>query len=287
VGIFAVNLRALRSVFRTLTITLFFESQFVLTQTGNPIRDSPADPQASPVETSPCIQPAPLFSASDYEGPLKKLVVYFSRKPEIKTVHPHLRPGLTVCALNASDKFRLFAQNSIEPVTFVGAGFDSGLAQAKDDDPSFGQGTTGYAKRYGAALADSVSGDFFHTYLFPVMFRQDPRYYRKLEGTTTARLGHALSHVFVAESDSGRKMFNFSEWLGATSSTALSNTYHPGNSRGLGPASRRVGLGIAGDMGFDVLREFWPEIVHTLKLPFRDRDHQLVRMNHEVPGIKP
>ncbi len=281
-----MNFRAPISVFRTLSITLLFESQLVLPQT-NPIHDNPTDPQASPVETSPCIQPAPLFSASDYEGPLKKFVVYFSRKPEIKTVHPHPRPGLTVCALDASEKFRLFAQNSIEPVTFVGAAFDSGLAQATDDDPSFGQGTTGYAKRYGAALADSVSRDFFHTYLFPVMFRQDPRYYRKLEGSTATRLGHALSHAFVAESDSGRRMFNFSEWLGTASSAALSNTYHPGNSRGLGPASRRVGLSIAGDMGFDVLREFWPEVVHKLKLPFKGRDHQLVRMDHEASGIEP
>jgi hypothetical protein len=153
---------------------------------------------------------------------------------------------------------------------------DAGFAQAGDDDPSFGQGTAGYAKRYGAALADSVSSGFFHTYLFPVVFRQDPRYYRRLEGTPGARLGHALSHVFVAESDSGRKMFNFSEWLGTTASATLSNAYHPGNSRGVGSVSRGIGISIAGDMGFDVLREFWPEIVHKLKLPFKDRDHLTV-----------
>jgi hypothetical protein len=78
-------------------------------------------------------------------------------------------------------------------------------------------------------------------------------------------------------------MFNLSEWLGTTSSMALSNTYHPGNSRGIGPASQRVGLSIAWDMGSDVLREFWPEIVHKLKLPFRERDHQLVHIEHAAP----
>lgn len=25
------------------------------------------------------------------------------------------------------------------------------------------------------------------------------------------------------------------------------------------------------DMGFDVLREFWPEIAHKLRMPFRDK----------------
>jgi hypothetical protein len=281
-----VTVRTPISIFRILTITLLFNSHCVLSQNGafGPDLDNHPD---KPRETSPCILPAKLYSAADYEGPLKKIVVYFARKPEIKTVHPHPRPGLTVCALDASEKFHLFTQNTIEPVTFIGAAFDSGLAQAENDDPSFGQGAAGYAKRYGAALADSVSTDFFHTYFFPVVFRQDPRYYRKLEGSGHARLVHALSHVFVAESDSGRKTFNFSEWLGTTSSVVVSNAYHPGNSRGIGAASQRIGVSIAWDAGFDVLREFWPEVVHRLKLPFKERDHLLIRTDNPAPDTHP
>jgi hypothetical protein len=49
----------------------------------------------------------------------------------------------------------------------------------------------------------------------------------------------------------------------------LSNTYHPGNDRSVASASQRVAVNIASDAGFDVLREFWPEIVHKFKLPFR------------------
>jgi hypothetical protein len=274
-----------KSMFRTLVI-LLFSSRLALSQTRTPPNDNLAIQQNKPVQISPCVQPAPLYSAADYEGPLKKIVVYFARKPEIKTVHLHLRPGITVCALDASEKFHLFRQDSIEPVTFTGAGFDSGLAQAEDNDPTFGQGAAGYAKRYGAALADSVSRDFFHTYLFPVIFRQDPRYYRKLEGNTGTRFGHALSHIFVAESDSGGRMFNFSEWLGTTSSVVLSNTYHPGNSRAAGDAARRIGVSMAWDAGFDVLREFWPEVVHRLKLPFKGRDHQLIRDDRSLPRTK-
>ncbi len=270
-----MNLSAAMPVFRARAIALLFASPLLWSQTS-PVHQEPAHAQA--VATPACVEPAPLFSAADYKGPLHKLVAYFSRKPEIRTVHPY-RHGLTVCALDASEKFHLFMQDSIEPTNFVGAALDSGFAQAGDDDPSFGQGTVGYAKRYGATLADSVSRGFFHTYLFPVVFRQDPRYYRRLEGSPGARIGHALSHVFVAESDSGHRMFNFSEWLGTTASATLSNTYHPGNSRGIGPVCQRVGVSIAGDMGFDVLREFWPEVVHKLKLPFKDRDHLAVYPN--------
>jgi hypothetical protein len=49
----------------------------------------------------------------------------------------------------------------------------------------------------------------------------------------------------------------------------LSNTYHPGNRRGVGPTSESIAFSIGTDMGFDVLREFWPEIIRKFKLPFR------------------
>lgn len=245
-------------------------SRAALSQTGTP---QPGPMQQMPSKDD-CVQPAPLFSAEDYDGPLNKFVAYFSRKLEIKTVHGHDHSGkLKFCALRPSEKLRLFVDNNAEPVTFIVAGYNAGLDQASDNDHAFGQGAAGYGKRYGAALADQTAGDFFHTFLFPVVFRQDPRYYRRYEGTFQQRLGHALTHTFVASRDSGGKMFNFSQWLGTACSTVLSNAYHPGNERGVRPVVARMSVGIASDAGFDVLREFWPEIVHKLKLPFRERNY--------------
>lgn len=252
----------------------------IVPATGTAAAQAEAPGHAESAQGEPCVKPARLFSADDYDGPFNKAVTYFSRKLEIKTVHaPHPRVARKLCGLRPSEKFDLFVSNSFEPVSFIGAGFNAGIAQAENSDAAFGQGTTGYGKRYAAAFTDSVSSDFFHTFAFPVLFRQDPRYYRRLEGSTGQRLRHAVSHVFVARRDSGTKMFNFSEWLGTVSSVALSNTYHPGNKRGVGPAAQRTGISIASDMGFDVLREFWPEIIHKMKLPFRSRDEQL------APGV--
>jgi hypothetical protein len=215
-----------------------------------------------------------MVAVEDYTGPMRRVVLFVARKPEIKTVNkPTLAEG-TLCALAPGKKFHLFVRNTFEPVTIVASAFDAGLEQAEDVDPTFGQGAEGYGKRLGTAALDRVSSDFFHTFFFPVLFRQDPRYYRSGHGASSARLGHALTHVFVAHGDSGRKMFNFSEFLGTTASSALSNTYHPGNRRGAGPASERIALSIGTDMGFDVLREFWPEIVRKFKLPFRQPQEQ-------------
>ena len=64
-------------------------------------------------------------------------------------------------------------------------------------------------------------------------------------------------------------MFNFSEWLGTASAVVLANTYHFDNRRGAGYAAKRISISVGSDAGFDVLREFWPEIARKFKLPFR------------------
>ena len=257
---------------RTAAIVLFiFLGCFAFSQTETP-KNAPAQNSEATTRPAqnPCIHSAPLVSVEDYTGPLRKTVLFIARKPEIKTVErPSLSVG-TICALTPGQKFHLFFRNTFEPITVVSAAFNAGLDQAEDTDPTYGQGGEGYGKRFGAELADRTSSDFFRTFLFPVIFHQDPRYYRMGHGATGARLGNALTHVFVAHTDSGKKTFNFSEWMGTVASVALSNTYHPGNERGLGPASQRIAVGVGTDVGFDLLREFWPELIRKLRLPFRD-----------------
>lgn len=214
----------------------------------------------------------------DYRGPLEKAVGVFARKLERKAVHPpHYKPGAVLCTLEPKDKLSLFVQDTFDPVTFLYVGFNAGLGQAGDQDPTFGQGAEGFGKRFGANFVDQASGDFFKDFAYPTIFSEDPRYYRLAHGSGGSRLLHAVGHAFVAHRENGTHMFNFSEWLGTTSAVALSNFYHPGNQRGIAPAARRVGYSIVEDIGFDVLREFWPEIARKLRLPFRDRREPEIR----------
>jgi hypothetical protein len=224
---------------------------------------------------TPCVQPPPLLRLQDYDGPFNKTVGLFARKLDRKAVHPpHYQPGLKLCSLDLKDKFLLFARDTSDPVTFIVSGFNAGLDQARDRDHTFGQGAAGYGRRFGADFADQLSFTFFQDFAYPQIFSEDPRYYRLIQGSVGRRLLHALGHEFVAHSDHGQPMFNFSEWLGTTSAVVLSNTYHPGNRRGVAAAAQSVGYDIAIDAGFDALREFWPEISRRFRLPFRE-EHEL------------
>jgi hypothetical protein len=220
-----------------------------------------------------CVQPPPMVQLQDYNGPFSKVIGTFTRKLDRQSVHdPHYRPGFVLCSLEIKDKFYLFLRDSVDPETFLAAGFDAGISQAKNDDPSFGQGGEGYAKRLGVNYVDEVQFRFFKEFAYPTIFSEDPRYYRMGQGPARRRFLHAVAHSVVAYNDHSRPMFNFSEWMGEISAISLSNVYHPGAERGFAPAAETLATDVALDIGYDELREFWPEIARKLKLPFRDQN---------------
>jgi hypothetical protein len=234
------------------------------------IPTTPVGEQAVQASPASCVQPPPLVGWQDYDGPLAKVVGAFGRKLERKAVRPpRYKPGVKLCSLPPGAKFLLFLHDSTDPVSFLAAGFNAGLDQASDRDPTFGQGGSGYAQRFGANFAGQTSTRFFGDFLYPTIFFEDPRYYRMAQGSKKRRLLHAMGHVVVARRDNGNLMFNYTEWLATGSSLALNNLYHPGNQPGVAAAARNGAFSVLQDMGFDVLREFWPEVARKFNLPFR------------------
>ncbi len=220
-----------------------------------------------------CVQPPPMVQLQDYIGPFHKVIGTFTRKLDRQSVHlPHYKPGLVLCSLEIKDKLFLFLRDSVDPATFLSAGFDAGISQADGDDAPFGQGAAGYAKRMAASFTDEAQFRFFKEFAYPTIFSEDPRYYRLGQGPAGRRFLHAVAHSVVAYNDHSRPMFNFSEWLGEISGISLSNLYHPGAERGFAPAAQGIAYDVAMDIGFDELREFWPEVARKLRLPFRDQN---------------
>ena len=206
----------------------------------------------------------------DYNGPFAKLVGTVGGKVERKAINlPNYKPGEALCSLGVKDKFVLFVEDSIDPLTLFGVAFNSAMDQAENSEPSFGQGMQGYGRRWGANEASDVSGRFFSDFLFPTVLFEDPRYYRLGRGSGGRRLLHALEHTFIAHRDNGKSMPNISEWAGTTSGVLLSDVYHPGTTHGAGAIAWQVSSDVLQDAGFNVLREFWPEIARKFRVPFR------------------
>lgn len=166
--------------------------------------------------------------------------------------------------LTPGEKFRLFLYNTVNPYPIVVAAMAAGIGQAYDTNPGYGQGGEGYAKRLGAAYGSAASTQFFGSFFYPVLFHQDPRYFRKATGPANSRVAYAISRVFVTRTDSGHSAPNVSFWMATATSAALSNTYYPPGDRSTVDAAERAAIVFGAQAGFNLLKEFWPNIQHKL-----------------------
>jgi hypothetical protein len=166
--------------------------------------------------------------------------------------------------LTPGQKFHLFRKSAFDPVQFAVVGLQAGISQASNSFGAYGQGAEGYAKRYGAAFADQVSSNFFSNFAYPVLFKEDPRYFRLGEGSIKHRIGYALAQEIVCKTDKGTRSFNYSNVLGAFTAGGISNAYYPSADRGFGLTVSRAGIALLyGSLG-GLVDEFWADIDHKL-----------------------
>jgi hypothetical protein len=126
-------------------------------------------------------------------------------------------------------------------------------------------GLTRYAIGFGTGASKSLLGSG----LYPIVFKQDPRYFASNKKGFFARASYAASRVFVTRGDSGSLEPNYSLLGGDLSASALANIWErdtPGHRRiGLSPTVSRLGISVGTDMAsFVIFQEFWPDIKRKL-----------------------
>ena len=124
----------------------------------------------------------------------------------------------------------------------------------------YGGGAQGWAKRFGATLADTESRRFIQSYALSTLLHQDPRYFPAHKRKLISRAWYAATRVLVAKNDNGSSGFNSSEFLGALFATALQNSYYPRHYRTFGDTMNRFGGALSSDATSDLLREFTPDM---------------------------
>jgi len=163
--------------------------------------------------------------------------------------------------LRTAEKFKIATQDAFDPGTLVLAAIFAGEAQLSNANPSFGQGAAGYGRYVGTAYADFVIGDYMTEGVFPSMFHQDPRFFRRGSGSGWSRLRYACGQILLTHNDSGKMEFNYSEILGNSTAVAISNAYYADN-RDAHDAVIKLGSQLGIDMASNVLKEFWPDLAH-------------------------
>jgi hypothetical protein len=146
------------------------------------------------------------------------------------------------------------------PLIYI-SGILAGLGQRTDSHPQFGQGVKGFAHRWGTSYADQLVGNYLSEGVFPVLFREDPRYFRlgPDRATPVHRTVYALTRIFVTKTDKGRLSFNFAEVVGNSVAAGVGNAYYP-DERKFTDNLSRLSTSLATDAISQVLKEFWPDL---------------------------
>src|SRR5262249_33603357 len=150
--------------------------------------------------------------------------------------------------------------DNIDPFNFMIVGIYAGVEQLANSYPGYGQGAKGYAKRYGANLADGTIANYMTEAIMPTLLHQDTRYFRLGEGRAWKRVGYAMSRVLSTHRNDGSWTFNTSEIAGNAIAAGISNLYYPADSRTAENTAEKFALNVVSDAGFNVLKEFWPDM---------------------------
>ena len=159
--------------------------------------------------------------------------------------------------LTPRQKFQLAWKTSIDPVSFGVNAIVAGVEQAQNDFGGYGQGTKGYAERYGAAYGNFVISTYIGSAILPSILKQDPRYFYKGTGSKRSRILNALAQSVICKGDNGHWQANYSGLIGGLAASGISNVYYaPKDRDGLGFTFENTLIGIGTTAVTNLLQEF-------------------------------
>jgi len=154
-------------------------------------------------------------------------------------------------------KFKLALRATTDPISFLAAAGLAGVEQKHHTFPGYGQGSEGYAKRFGAAYADALVSKMVSRAILPTVLHQDPRYFYRGSGSVRSRIFYALRSAVITRGDNGQMQPNYSQVLGNFASSGISNLYRAPGDRTASLTFRNGLIMTASGAVENLLREFF------------------------------
>jgi Carboxypeptidase regulatory-like domain len=184
--------------------------------------------------------------------------VHLEEKQRVLGVFPNFYVSYVSAPMpmTPKEKYQLALRTLVDPVSFILIGVTSASEQA-DNIYDWGQGAQGFSKRYAAAYGTFLTGDMLGNAVFPVLFKQDPRYFYKGTGSIRSRILYAIATTIVCKGDNHHWQFDYSGILGGLAASGISNAYYPASNRtGVRLLFEGTGIGIGSAAIQNVIQEF-------------------------------
>jgi hypothetical protein len=163
--------------------------------------------------------------------------------------------------LTEHERLRLYLKRLAGPEalfrTAVGAGIDLGMDTPKE----WGEGALGYARRFTSAYAEHVVRETL-LYGSSSVLHEDNHYVRSGETGFGRRLKYALESSVLARHEDGSRHFSVSKIGSYAGASFLWRIWQPPSTNSAGNAMENFGIAMSVSTGFDVAREFLPDLLH-------------------------
>ncbi len=221
--------------------------------------DSDPPAQAAGTETDlpiaplihPAAPPASVFNTGRIMGVI----------PDYQTVEDTTK---AVPPLTSRQKWDLALKETVDPFNLFGAAIGAGFSQAGNETPKYGVGAAALGERFGAAIGDMSTQNFFSAGLVAVVLHEDPRYFRLgPRAGIRKRVWYSITRLVVCKDDAGKSVFNAANVVGMVMGIAASNLYYPSASvRWSSPVmlTGRLDTSMFGGLTGNLMSEFWPDI---------------------------
>jgi hypothetical protein len=224
-----------------------------------PAQSSGGSPDTDPGTDPGRTDPGKIESKADPSTPSKRL---FGVLPNYRTTDG----TVPFTPIPAKQKLGIAFHDSFDWPTYVTAGALTMVTRSHDR--VYGTGIESFANQYVRWSASQIIGNMLAEGVMPVALHQDPRYFRAGRGTFSSRLFGAMGQIVVAKTDSGRRTFNASEWLGNAMATGIANAYTPHMNSWSQRTETWMWM-VGSDTLSNVMKEFGPDI--RQRLPFHKK----------------
>ncbi len=166
--------------------------------------------------------------------------------------------------LTPKQKMRRAARNAfLNPVGYGTTIIGAAITEYTEDDlphKTKGDRFADFATRFTIRFTTRATNTLLGGGVFPILFKQDPRYHPSTSKNFVKRAAYAASRVFVTRDDDGNLEPNVSRWAGSLASSAIANAYEqstPGRDRiGTDATFRRFAASFTSGMLTNIIREF-------------------------------
>ncbi len=176
---------------------------------------------------------------------------------------PRAKKATDFQPLTQKERNQLYGKSLINPVWYLKGAFSAGQSQWRDKPPEWGQGASGYGRRY-ADIMGQYAIQKTTTFALESLLHEDNRYFGSGKKGFWPRTGYAFKSSILARHDDGKRYPSVSLLAGYASGAFLSRPWQPPSSNSAGDGAVSFGISMGWNIGFSMVKEFLPDMLGPL-----------------------